>query len=247
MGQPTCILCAFYHPQADPHAPDHGWLTCPAGQRRLEHELLSIRAAYARLDEQVAIEAGARDAVSRALPGALTPSPSNQPHVTGTREPRLPINVERIDLLLPVITGYVQDLDGDQYGHHSVATVLNEWVAGWHDRWFSNESYPRLTAPHLIDWILTPRLRLICQHETALPDFAEELRELRGRLRGALGEATKKPIVMWGISCPRCKMISQLTLDPEDPDHYRECGNCGLLLSRDEYLRHLRKIVESLR
>lgn len=247
MSQPTCILCAFYRPRPDPRPPEPEWLTCLPCHRRLEHELLSIRAAYARLDEQVTAEIGARDAVSRALPGAPTPSPSNQPQVSGSRERRLPINVERVDLLLPVVPGYVRDPYRDQTGHPSAAAVLNEWVAEWHDRFCPYEQYPIADAPHLIDWILTPRLRLACRHEEALADFADELRGLRARLHAALGETRKKPVTMWGIACPRCNLVSQLMLDLEDPDHYRECANCGMLLSRDEYLQHLRKIVDQHR
>lgn len=248
MSQPTCILCAYYHPRADPHAPEPGWQTCLIGSRRLEHDLLGIRAAYLRLDEEVAAEPGARDTISQLLPGAPTPSPSNQPRVAGSRERRLPIDAERLDLLLPVVPGYVRDPRHDQIGHHSVATLLNEWVAEWHDRWHYHESYPRTDAIHLIDWILAPtRLQRICQEAEALADFAEELRGLRSRLRYALGDVEKKPVIMWGVSCPRCQLVSQLRLDPEDPDNYRECGSCGLMLSRDEYLQHLRDLVDQHR
>lgn len=248
MSQPTCILCAYYRPNAELHAPEHGWQTCLTGQRRLEHELLSIRAAYLRLVEDIAVEAGARDGVSQALPGALTPSPSNQPRVAGTRERQLPINADRIDLLLPVVPGYVRDPHRDQVGNLSIATVLNEWVAEWHDRWCYHERYPTTNAINLIDWILAPtRLLRICQSGEALGDLAEELRTLRSRLRYALGESEKKPAIMWGVTCPRCKLVSQLRLDLDDPDYYRECTNCGLLLSREDYLQHLRGLVDAHR
>lgn len=248
MSQPTCILCAYYHPDADLHAPEPGWQVCVPAQRRLEHELLSIRSSYRRLDEAIDAEPGARDAISQILPGAPTPSPSNQPRVAGSREKQLPISAERIDLLLPVVPGYVRDPRRDQIGHHSVATVLNEWVAEWHDRWYYHEHYPQTTALALIDWIVTPpRLMRVCQEGEALADLADELRGLRARLRYALGDAEKKPVIMWGVSCPRCELVSQLKLDPEDPDHYRECGNCGLMLSRTEYLQHLRNLVDAHR
>lgn len=250
MNQPTCILCAFYHPQADPHLPDMtvpGRQTCDAGQRRLEHELLSIRSAFLRLQEEVLSEPGARDAISQLLPGAPTPTPSNQPHVSGSKERRLPIDVNRMDLLLPVVPGYVRDPYLDQHGHHSVATVLNEWVAEWHDRWYASERYPATDAISLINWMLGVRLQHAANTEESIVDFAEELRDLRAVLRDALGDTKPKPVIMWGVSCPRCKLISQLQLDPESPDHYRECANCGILLTRDEYLQHLRDLVDAHR
>lgn len=248
MSQPICVLCAYYHSKAEPHLsgdPDHQ--TCPSGLRRLEHELLSLKAAFRRLDEEVSADLGARDMVSRLLPSAPTPSPSNQPRVSGTRERQLPIDISRIDLLLPVVPGYVQDPHRDQTGPHSVATVLNEWVAAWHDRWYAGQRYPRTDAVSLVDWMLGARLMHVVQAEPAIADFAEEIRDLRGLLRSALRETAPKRATMWGIECPRCQIVSQLTLDPEDPEHYRECDNCGLMLTNQEYLQHLRDLVDKHR
>lgn len=250
MSQPICILCAFYHPQSDPHPPemnDAGRQTCAAGLRRLEHELLSIRSAFTRLSEQVAAEPGAKDAVSLRLPSAPVPAPSGQPQVSGSKERQLPIDVNRSDLLLPVVPGHVTDPYGDQSGYVSAAAILNEWVAEWHDRWYAHESYPPTDAVSLINWMLGVRLLHAANHEEAITDFAEEMRDLRAVLRSVLGETKPKPVIMWGVSCPRCKLVSQLQLNPEDPDHYRECGNCGILLTRDEYLQHLRDLVDAHR
>jgi Zn ribbon nucleic-acid-binding protein len=250
MSQPTCVLCAFYHPQAEPHLPEMtsaGRQTCAAGLRRLEHELLSIRSSFQRLAEQVAAEPGAKDAVSMRLPGAPVPAPSSQPHVSGSKERRLPIDVNRADLLLPVVPGYVRDPHRDQHGFIPVASQLNEWVAEWHDRWFAYESYPPTDAVSLINWMLGIRLLHAVNHEEAIVDFAQEMRALRGMLRAVLGETNPSPVIMWGVSCPHCNLVSQLQLDPDDPDHYRECGNCGKLLTRDEYLQHLRDLVDAHR
>jgi Zn ribbon nucleic-acid-binding protein len=250
MSPPTCILCAFYHPQAEPHLPEMtgpGRQTCAAGLRRLEHELLSIRSAFRRLEDEVRAEPGARDAISMRLPSAPVPAPSSQPHVSGSKERQLPIDVNRADLLLPVVPGYVQDPYGDQHGYIPVATRLNEWAAEWHDRWYPYENYPATDAISLINWMLGVRLLQAANHEEAIVEFAQEMRDLRGALRSVLGESKPAPVIMWGVSCPRCKLISQLALDPEDPDHYRECANCGLLLTRAEYLSHLRDLVDTHR
>jgi Zn ribbon nucleic-acid-binding protein len=248
MSQPACVLCAYYHPRAEPHpgGPD-GRQCCEAGRRRLEHELLSLQAAFRRLDEEVTAEIGARDAVSQVLPGAPTDSPTNQPRVSGSKDRRLPIDVIRIDLLLPVAPGYVTDPFRDQAGPHSVANVLNEWVAAWHDRWYAGQRYPATDAHSLIEWMLGARLMHVVQHDQAIADFAEEVRDLRAQLRVALRETAPKRATMWGVRCPRCKIISQLTMNPEDPDRYRECDNCGIMLTKDEYLEHLRSVVDQHR
>jgi Zn ribbon nucleic-acid-binding protein len=250
MSQPTCILCAFYYPHAEPHPPEMtgpGRQTCPTGLRRLEHELLSIRSSFRRLGEQIGAEPGAKDAVSRRLPSAPVPAPSNQPQVSGSKERQLPIDVNRADLLLPVVPGYVRDPHHDQLGHVPVAARLNEWVAEWHDRWYAHETYPSTDAVSLIIWMLGIRLLHAADHEQAIVDFAEEMRDLRSELRSVLGDTQGRPVIMWGVSCPHCQLISQLQLDPDDPRHYRECGNCGILLTRDEYLQHLRALVTAHR
>jgi Zn ribbon nucleic-acid-binding protein len=248
MSQPTCVLCAHYHPRADPHPVDGpGRQSCEAGRRRLERELFSLKSAFRRLGEEISAEVGARDAVSRLLPAAPTPSPSTQPSVSGSKERQLPIDVNRVDLLLPATAGQVDDPYHDQAGHYSVATVLNAWVRIWYQRWFTAERYPRTDAISLIDWLLGVRLIRILDAEQSIADFAQAVQELRGLLRWALRDSKPKRAQMWGVPCPRCQLTSQLSMDPEDPDHYRECDNCGIMLSSAEYLQHLRDQVDKHR
>lgn len=245
MSQPTCVLCAYYHPRAEPH-PTGGISrqSCDAGLRRLEHELLSIKASFKRLAEEVAAEPGAQDLISQLLPSAPTASPSNQPRVSGTKERQLPVDVNRVDLLLPVRPGYVRDPLRDQAGHTPAAAILNEWVAEWHDRFYYAQQYPRTDVPHLIDWMLGVRLMHIVDREEAIRDFAEEMQDLRSVLRSALHDAAPRRARMWGVKCPRCRLVSQLSMDPEDPDRYRECDSCGVMLTDTEYLKHLRALVD---
>lgn len=246
MSDRICVLCAYYHPRADPHFPDRGQ-TCAAGRRRLEHDLIAVRAGYLRLlelgDDGLP---GAKDAASRKLPAATVPTPSNQPAVTGTRDRRIPLT-DVTDLLAAAQTGSVTDPYRDQVGRHSIATVLNEWVLAWHERYFANQRRPVPAAPALIDWLAGVRLELVCDADPAITDFAAELAELRGVIRHHLGETRKKLQPMWGVACPRCELMSQLMLDPEDPDRYRECAHCGRLLTDDEYRTHLSKLVDRYR
>lgn len=247
MSQPICVLCAYYHPHADPHAPDRQQ-SCPVGRHRLEHELLGLRAAYLRLIETPTSEQASKgDALSLLLPAAPVPSPSKQPSVSGSKERQLIINADVLDLTAGAQGGVTSDPYGDQVGHLSVATVLNEWVGYWHERFYASETRPRADAVVMLGWIATVRLEYIADHDDAIADFAEEIRNVRSSLRRALGEVKPKPVPMWGITCPHCQLVSQLMLDPDDPLEYRECANCGLLLSPTEYRQHLRDLVETYR
>ncbi len=245
MTERICVLCAYYHPRADTHAPDRGQ-SCIEGRRRLEHELLTVRAGYLRLLEQHTTEVGAKDTPSQQMPAATVPSPSKQPMVTGTKERRI-LLTDASDLTAPAQIGSVADPHLDQVGCISIATVLNEWIGAWHLRYFANQRHPGRGALSLIDWLIGVRLDLVCDADPAIADFADELHDLRGKMRHALGESQKRPQPMWGVACPRCKLTSQLMLDPEDPRRYRECGNCGQLLTEEEYHYHLRKLVDEYR
>jgi Zn ribbon nucleic-acid-binding protein len=245
MNERICVLCTHYHPRADPHPPDRGQ-TCAAGRRRLEQEVMALRSAYRRLLELERVEPGANDAASRRLPAAPVPPPSNQPNVTGSKERRIPLT-DVADLTAAAQLGGVTDPFGDQVGHHSVATVLNEWVRAWHERYFANQTRPAPEAGRLFGWLLGVRLELVCDADPAITDFAAEVGELRGLIRRHLGETTPKKQPMWGVPCPRCDLMSQLMLGPEDPDKYRECANCGKLMTQDEYLAHLRELVDQYR
>lgn len=245
MSQPICVLCPYYYPHADPHAPDRGQ-TCDGARRRLEHELLVLRAGYRRLLELNQVQVGAKDATSQQLPAAAVPAPSKQPQVSGSKERQIPLS-DVADLTAAAQRGAVRDPYGDQVGHHSVATVLNEWVGAWHERFFVNQRRPAPTVEAMLDWLLGVRLDLVCDADDAIVDFAEEVHDLRAVIRTHLGESGRKPVPMWGVPCPRCQVVSQLMIHPDDPDHYRECANCGKLMTQDEYHAHLRDLLDRYR
>lgn len=245
MSQPICVLCAHYHPRAETHAPDRGQ-TCAWGRRRLEHELMVLRSSYRRLLELQRPEVGANDTASQRLPAAPVPAPSKQPSVSGSKEKRIPLT-DVADLTAPAHPGTVRDPYGDQVGYLSVATVLNEWVSAWHERFFAYQRRPAPTVEAMVAWLVGVRLDLVCDADGAIVDFATELRELRQVVKGQLGETRSRAQPMWGVPCPRCQMNSQLMLDPDDPDHYRECANCGKLMTQDEYHAHLRDLLDLYR
>lgn len=258
---PVCVLCAFYYPRAEPHPPDRGQ-TCLQGRYRIERDIAVLASSYRRLLEQYHLgpevlepKAGERhrrgltgdgDESNRRLPAANLPGASKQPRVSGSRERRIPLT-DVADLTGPARTGVVRDPNGDQVGLHSVATVLHEWVGGWHERFFSSQRRPRPTVEAMVRWLIGPRLDLVCDADGGIVEFAAELRGLRARIRMFLDEGRLKPQPMLGVPCPRCKVASQLMLDPEDPDRYRECAGCGQLMTQTEYHAHLRDLVDDYR
>lgn len=255
-----CVLCAVYHPDAERHYPDRTQ-TCEMGRRRLDRDRLTVRSMYLRLtEEEPPVSANrwvdldrqprlVRDPVAEALGAAPVPAPSKQPMVTGSRERAIPIDVDRVDLTAAAQTGTVTDPHGDQTGHLSVATVLNDWVIGWIEQFFPTETPPPATAEALLDWLGGIRLEILAETDPGIAEFAEQLAGLRRALRGALHETPPKPQVMWSVPCRRCELVSTLVLDPDDPDRYRECGvpGCGLLLTEAEYREHLVAEVERQR
>lgn len=260
MSQAICVLCSHYHPHSEPHPPDRGQ-ACPSGRRRLENEVLTLRSSYRRLLEQnqgnealipdpkelpPEREWGAADPTNRDLPAATVPSPSKQPAVSGSRERQIPLT-DVADLTAAARTGSVRDPYGDQQGRHSVATMLNEWIGSWHEAFFPQHRRPAPTVEAMLGWLLGVRLELVSDAEPAIADFAAEVAELNAVILYHLGEIPPKRQPMWGVPCPRCDLMSQLTLDPQDPDKYRECANCGKLMTAHEYQTHLRELVDRYR
>jgi hypothetical protein len=188
-----------------------------------------------------------RDPIAALLPMANTPGRSKKPSVSGSKERQLPINVTVVDLMAPATWGPLKS-GPDQVGALSVATVLAQWIERWQELYEPQSQFYALTAPTLLKW-LAYRLDSFADRDPDIGLFAEDLSTLKTQLRAALGEATPKPLVMWGVPCRRCDTVSTLVLDPEDPDHYRECSNesCGLLMTEDEYKAWLVEIVEKLR
>jgi hypothetical protein len=260
MSVSFCVLCAFYYPDAERHLPDRTQ-TCETGRRKLERDRLTVRSMYLRLAEPEPTVWATRwvdrdgrlslvqDEVADALPAAPVPARSRAPQVTGSRERQLPIDVDQVDLTAGAQVGTVSDPHGDQTGYLSVATVLYDWVTGWREQYFPTETPPVADAVVLLDWLGGVRLEILCETDPEVAEFAEQLAGLRRALRNTLHETPPRPAVMWGVPCKRCRKVSTLTLDPDDPDRYRECGipGCGLLLTEAEYREHLVAEVERQR
>jgi hypothetical protein len=68
-----------------------------------------------------------------------------------------------------------------------------------------------------------------------------EILYLDHRCRQTLGQTPPRPVVLDGVPCRNkdCEMLS-LEVAPE-PQYRSECGECGDLMSADEYARHTRR------
>jgi hypothetical protein len=255
MSIQTCLLCVVYNRSSEPQHADREQ-TCPRCRLQLEHDFTAVWAMYGRAgedEEEIADgrtrpDGGPREIIARLLPMAATPPPSSQPRVSGTRERSIPINVRLMDLLGPV-----RDLDvgyayaDDQIGDASIASMLHAWAARWRELAFSYQRMPGTTGDELMSWLSGVRLEIVMERDPKIGLFAWQLRSVRRTLQSLLGDTVPYPQVMWGVPCRRCDLVSTLVLDHEDPDHYRECTACGLLLTEEEYRTWLKQIVQGLR
>lgn len=246
----TCTLCAVYSSRG--LNPADGGGSCYWCRQQLDRDAAAVRAMYHRAleaDDAALHEATARDTVSRLLPMAPTPPPSSQPRVSGSRERSIPINVRLLDLTGPVVTETGDYGHGDdQVGDVSVGTVLWAWAVHW--RRLLPSQLPTLPKPDgraLLDWLSPAVLDVVVAQTGQVSTFAWQLRTIRRSLQSLLGDTVPYPAVMWGVPCRRCDLVSTLVLDLEDPDHFRECTSCGLLMTEQEYKLWLRQLVEALR
>lgn len=121
---------------------------------------------------------------------------------------------------------------GDQVGHQSVLTLLDSWVRDWRDTRDMREHLPVPAGASLVSWLRT-RLDWACDHHTAIDAFNQEMRDLRGALRKALGVSDTRPELL-DVPCRKCEWRSLAHLPGEDRV---ECGHCGDLSTLDEYKR----------
>lgn len=250
-----CNLCTVYR-ITTAHHPERGQV-CESCRYRLERDRLAVKAMYLRLLEERDLPVDLRlrgesgkpcDPVAYILPMAVTSPVNSQPIVTGSQDPVLPIDVHAVDLTAAAQIGTVSDPHGDQVGVLSVASVLYDWVRNWAGQFYPAQTLPPPDPVGLLDWLGRGRLEQMCDADgSGIEDFAADLIELRTQLRRALKEDAPRPAVMWGVACRRCDLVSQLILDLDDPDRWRECRNCGLLMSQQEYQEWLIELVEQHR
>lgn len=165
--------------------------------------------------------------------------------VSGSKERRLPIRVDPIDLTGPARTVSARAaLDEDAVGHTAVATLLDFWVEDWRTDRAAGEGRPDPDTRVLAGWLLD-RLDDACDHSAPIDEFFDQIRRAHGALRAELG-LVDVPDYKRGIPCPECE---GLTLVKPNGSAYVECGtvNCDVLLDEADYARHLSTMAAAVK
>lgn len=239
---------------------------CDVCRSRLRASLFDIPALYAELEERIeersvpsdvrvaltvtewdaeakravrvpATVARPSDPAAYWTPSGASSSASRGGPVSGSKEKRLPIDTDAVDLTGPVRSAGVAVLDEDAVGYESVASVLDFWVEDWRADRGAGERRPSATVPELARWLLD-RLDDACDSAPAIGEFFEAIRLLRGALRREL-KLVDVPDYKRGIPCGHC---GALTLVHHDGSDRIECASCPALLSFIEYDAHVRAL-----
>lgn len=191
--------------------------------------------------------------------GGVAPinSRSKQPNVSGSRERPIPIAVTALDLRagarIPGITASphvrtdekrLAEWLGDQIGHLSTSTVLDQWVRDIRDTLYPGHHLPPATVDELVMW-LRHRVEDVCDRHPAITDFAEEIRNLRSTLRSVAGETEPPPERCEGIPCKRCDM----TMMFRRPGGSVDCmyPDCSAVYTDDDYLDWVKTLAAEQR
>lgn len=179
----------------------------------------------------------AADQVAYVMPSGASSSPSRGGPVSGSRESRLPIDTDAVDLTAPARAGGRAVLAEDATGYTSVASTLDFWVEDWRTSRGAGERRPPPTVDYLTEWLLN-RLDDAMDHSAPIDEFFHDVRRVRGALKAHLGQV-EIPDYKRGIPCRRCLA---LTLVHHDGSDRIECASCPALLSFIEYDAHVRSL-----
>lgn len=189
----------------------------------------------------------AADQVSYLLPAGGTSSPSRTGPVSGSKEPRLPIDVDEVDLLGPPRPLMPErDFRGeDEAGHDAVASVLDFWARDWREARGGLERLPDPYVPALASWLLR-RVDDAMDAHPAIDEMWNDVRRIHGALRVQIGDLEPRPQYLNGIPCGRCK--AQALWRVSGSEYAAECGACGWLPTEEEYDEHVKaRAVEARR
>lgn len=245
-----CVLCVTRGRQPQHYDYPQACEPCRVWLARLPGDIVTL---WARLGEHHLVEPDSpwkvqqlykghwvrqngNDPVAAALPTGANGARIGHDIVTGSRDPQVPVNLDLVDLTLPVHGDHLTDIGRlwwmDQTGHISVAQELDLLVREWADE--LGHRLPAPTVPVLAGW-LTDRMPWACDHHPGVDHAAGQLHRLRGVLRGVLGETEQRPEHM-GAPCPGCDRITLIRQPGEDKV---ECAHedCMRILTAEEYER----------
>lgn len=197
-------------------------LVCDACRSRLRSRLAELPDLYDRL-----VVEGHPVMVGRGLGGP----------VSGSRERRLPIAVDRHDLTAPARNVHL--VGDDQVGYDSVAGELDFWVRDWREARGGQERLPDPEVRTLALW-LERRAEDACDSHPAVDEMFDALGRLTATMRRLLGEV-EVPDYKQGVPCRRCDAMALVRVNGSD---WIECTGCPELLSPEEYGRWTKLLAE---
>lgn len=182
-----------------------------------------------------------RDLVANVLPAGPIGGSGRGGRVSGSAEPRLPINVDRTDLLAAprgrtsasAPLAYPEQ-DGDQVGFLPVAATLDGLAEGLRLHRGAGERRPFPAVTSLCTWLLK-RLDDACNDWPGIGEFFDEVRHAHDALRGQAGRIDI-PDYKAGVPCSKCGHLTLLRHGGRD---YVECASCPYALTIPEYERYV--------
>lgn len=180
--------------------------------------------------------------VASTLPAAAVGVAGRGGRVSGSSEPRLPINEDRTDLLgrarsstaATAALAYPEQ-DDDQIGFLPVAATLDGLAEGLRLHRGKGESRPDPSVTVLCAWLLV-RLDEAADDWHGVGEMFDEVRLAHDALRGQLGEREVTDYKA-GVPCRRCNL---LTMIQKDGTGEVECTSCGSLLTIPEYEEYVK-------
>lgn len=204
---------------------------CDGCRRRLGENLRELVDAYAILateERMMAMDAGP-------VPGQAAGE-----RVSGTGEPTVPANLDRLDLLASARAGnlraHVRGLLGDdtQIGHLPIATQLATWVRDWHTQpWMRGDQTPQLAVSSMVSWFLI-WLEDACDNHPAIDEFASDVDLMLWACRALAKDKPQRREVLKAVPCSTPDCDGLLLHDPSS-QYWAECCLCHRLWTEPEY------------
>ncbi|WP_084961448.1 hypothetical protein [Thermoactinospora rubra] len=177
--------------------------------------------------------------VARWLAAHIAPGTTGGERVSGSREAPVPVRLDVLSML-----HHVHDPGRDQTGPPSIPATLKSWIRLiCEHRGLGYPMLPDIAA--MCSWLLTH-----VEWAAARPwigDFMDEVAGLRRAAHGLVPwSVAVEPIV--DVPCPKCDLRALFRTAGSD---WIECdddelvGGCGHLMSREEYQRHVERLLDA--